>query len=178
MSKDNKSQAAVDGQRTDAELMDDQPESYSNSMRELRVQFKDTFVKGVTTGFATIVVIEVLSVIAMSADFFFVERDAFVLVSIARMLQLSLGIFIGFFTIFLGLLAAWMGIEGSFSGRARTPSASLSLVNGTPGLFLMLSGTIILTVCLAKSVTVTGEASVQHSTHRQKAERSASVPDS
>ena len=81
-----------------------------DQMETIRVEFKGLFRTSMTIGFSTIVVVQLSTALVLLVNLAFESDKAAVLFGLARMLQLSLGIFIGFFIVFLGLLAAWLGI--------------------------------------------------------------------
>jgi hypothetical protein len=70
-----------------------------------------------------------------------------------RSLQMSLGMILGFFVIYLGLLASWMGIEAKYHVTGKSGSAAVTLVNASPGIVLILCGTTIFTAALLRDIT-------------------------
>jgi hypothetical protein len=121
----------------------------------LRSEFTKVFQQWMTRGFLVIVAVQLLTVTGVAFQLV-CSAEALNWVALARMLQLSLGIFVGFFMICLGLFAAWMGLEGAFSASIRTSGAGASLTGATPGILLMVCGTLILAGCLFKPVKMSG----------------------
>lgn len=72
----------------------------------------------------------------------------------ARLIQVSLGMMIGFFTIFLGMLAAWMGIESRFNLAGQAPGYGVTLASASPGILLILAGTFLVGICLIKPIEI------------------------
>lgn len=116
-----------------------------------RSQFTKIFQQWMTRGFLVIVVVQLTTATAIGFQLVH-SSQTLDWVAMARMLQLSLGIFVGFFMICLGLFAAWIGLDGTFTASFRASGARASLAGATPGISLMAFGTIILGVCLFKPV--------------------------
>ncbi len=72
-----------------------------------------------------------------------------------RLVQISLGMMIGFFTVFLGVIVAWMGIESKFRLTGESGGSSLTMASASPGILLIVSGTIMLAICLLKPMGMT-----------------------
>lgn len=134
----------------------ERPEDAQSGLTDaLRREFTKVFQQWMTRGFLVIVVVQLLTVAGVAWQLVH-SPQALSWVALARMLQLSLGIFVGFFMICLGLFAAWMGLEGVFTASIRTSAARASLTGATPGILLMMCGTIILAGCLFKPVKMSG----------------------
>jgi hypothetical protein len=76
-------------------------------------------------------------------------------VFMVRLVQVSLGMIVGFFTIFLGVLVSWLGIESNYKLSGEYSGASTTLASASPGILLILCGTILLGICLTKPMGVT-----------------------
>lgn len=94
-------------------------------------------------------------------------------------MQVSIGIFIGFVSLFLGFMMAWIGIEAAFAFQADAdgggPKTALSLQSASPGLLFALLGAALIIISLHKDIgyEVTGPSAGMQAVpeeHQEEAE--------
>lgn len=72
---------------------------------------------------------------------------------VVRMLQVTLGMVIGSTMTFLGMVTAWFGLTDEMSGEGEAKEFRLKLAAASPGALLIITGTILIFVCVNKDVS-------------------------
>jgi hypothetical protein len=72
---------------------------------------------------------------------------------VVRMLQVTLGMVIGSTMTFLGMVTAWFGLSDEMSGEGEAKEFRLKLAAASPGALLIITGTILIFICVTKEVS-------------------------
>ncbi len=78
-----------------------------------------------------------------------------------RILQMALGMMVGFFTLFLGVLVGWLGIEAKYRVSGHFGGSSVMVASASPGILLIVSGTIPLLTALLRPVDGASETTIE-----------------
>jgi hypothetical protein len=136
------------------DMADVDQDATASELRELRSRFRPLFRFMFVTGFVLIVIFSIAGVVTTIS--FGISSDyslPFALI-VSRLLHIAIGLMIGFFFVFLGLIACWMGIEAHVKMKGQAYNATVVLSTASPGIVLMICGTILLSICLLKAGTV------------------------
>lgn len=79
----------------------------------------------------------------------------------ARLMQTTLAMLIGMLFALLGAIMAWHGVTGHLEGEVNAPTFSARLATASPGVFLILCGTVIIVACLVKEFTLEAQEPVR-----------------
>src|SRR4051794_27402327 len=80
-----------------------------------------------------------------------------VVIFAARLMQTTLGMLLGMLFALLGAIMAWHGVTGEITTSMTSAPASAKLATASPGLVLVLCGTVIISFCLFKEFKLEAE---------------------
>jgi hypothetical protein len=126
-------------------------------MSDELIKFRNIFTRQFTISywilFILVPICVVLMWIVVSTNL--VSAEPVEKMALVASLQVGLGIFIGFVSLFFGFMMAWVGIEAAFTIQASAGAESkpsLSLQSASPGLLFALFGTILIGLSLYKNI--------------------------
>ena len=98
----------------------------------------------------------VFSVIATLVVMYTKGNDADATAMFVRLIQISFGMVLGTACVFFGVVVSWLGITASYkiagSGEVAGSKGSLSFQNASPGIILILAGSVLIGLSLYKPV--------------------------
>jgi hypothetical protein len=128
----------------------------SQSLEDVRTQFARTVTYSYWVLIILIPALVVFMLALLGGLFGNTTIDRLALVT---SLQVGLGMFLGFMSLYFGVMMTWMGIEAAFnlSAGRNTPGmeSKVTLTSASPGLFFGLLGAVLIVMCLYKTIEFT-----------------------
>lgn len=104
----------------------------------------------------TVIALIVLAVIAMLVPLLFSSIPATEKALVVQLIQVGLGMILGYASVFFGVVMSWLGITAAFStevsGAGSAGQGKVSLQSAGPGLALLVGGLILIGASLYKPI--------------------------
>lgn len=103
-----------------------------------------------------VIALIVLAVVAMLFPLLFSELPATEKALVVQLIQVGLGMILGYASVFFGVVMSWLGITAAFStelsGDGAVGRGKVSLQSAGPGLALLIGGLILIGASLYKPI--------------------------